>query len=102
MSAWFHKNLGDAMMAFEALAQIEALFESAYRPATRPKQAAVFIRHVSEGSLHCQVEVYFSPASELLAKKVGADPCDPPVTDGLGLLVGSEDSWSALFPASRS
>ena len=102
MSSWFHKNLGDAMMAFEPLAHIEALFESAYRAASRPKEAAVFVRHVSEGSLHCQVEVYFSPASAVLAKKIGADPCDPPSTDGLGLLIGSEHSWSALFPGRRS
>ena len=98
MSAWFYKHLGDAMMAFEPLGQIEALYQSAYRGAARPKDVAVFVRHDSEGHLHCRVEVYFSPASALLAKEVGADPCEKPSINGLGLLIGSEDSWSVLFP----
>lgn len=102
MSAWFHKDLGDAMMAYEPLARIEALFESTYRAVARPKDAAVFVRHVSEGSLHCHVVVYFSPASASLAEEIGADPCDRPSTDGLSLLIGSEDSWSALFPGGGS
>jgi len=98
MSAWFHKNLGDAMLAFESLGHIEALFQSAYRTAAHPTDVAVFVRHNSEGRLHCQVEVYFSPAAALLANEMDADPCEKPSRDGLGLLIGSEDSWSTLFP----
>lgn len=98
MSAWFYKNLGDAMLAFEALGHIEALFRSTYRTAELPKDVAVFVRHNSEGRLHCQVEVYFSPAAAFLANEMNADPCGKPSRGGLGLLVGSEDSWTALFP----
>jgi hypothetical protein len=101
MSSWFRKDLGDAMMAFEPLGQIEALFQSAYGVGTPPRDVAVFVRHNSEGHLHCRVEVFFSPASAVLAKEMDADPCDQPSIDGLGLLVGSENSWSVLFPEHR-
>jgi len=98
MSSWFYKNLGDAMMAFEPLGRIENLFRSAYRVTTRQEEAAVFIRHNSGGRLHCEVEVFFSPAATLLAKELDAEPCARPSRNGLGLLIGSDDSWSALFP----
>lgn len=102
MNDWFYRNLGDAMMAFEPLDHIETMFGSAYRTIALPKDVAVFVRHVSEGGLHCQVEVYFSPASGSLARKAGASPCERPSTDGLDLLIGSDESWSALFPEARS
>jgi len=95
---WFYKNLGDAMMAFEPLANIENRFRSTYLIAPYPKDVAVFVRHNSEGRLHCEVEVYLSPASVVLAKELDAEPCARPSPNGLGLLIGSEDSWSALFP----
>ena len=98
MNPWFYKNLGDAMMAFEALGDIENQFHSTYRVDPCPKEVAVFIRYNSEGHLHCQVEVYFSPASVALARALDADPCTRPSTSGLNLLLGSEGSWSALFP----
>ena len=98
MSSWFYKNLGDALMAFEPLGDIEGQFHSTYRVDPCPKEVAVFIRHNSEGHLHCEVEVYFSPASVVLAMELDADPCTRPSTSGLSLLIGSEGSWSALFP----
>jgi len=98
MNSWFYKNLGDAMLAFEPLGDIKDQFQSTYRVVPCPKEVAVFIRHNSEGRLHCEVEVYFSPASVVLAKEFDADPCARPSPRGLGLLIGSEDSWAALFP----
>ena len=59
------------------------------------------VRHNSEGHLHCQVEVYFSPAAAFLAKEIDADPCNKPSIDGLDLLIGPEDSWAVLFPEYR-
>jgi len=102
MSSWFYKNLGDAMMASEALGHIEDLFRSACRAGPRSEEVAVFIRHNSEGRLHCEVEVFFSPASVFLAKALDAEPCGQPAKNGLGLLIGSANSWSALFPQDRS
>jgi hypothetical protein len=98
MSVWFKKNLGDAMLAWESLDQIEGLFLLAYGKANSPKEVAVFIRHESEGRLHCEVKAYFSPDSVIVAREVDADPCGRPSRVGLSLLVGSADSWRALFP----
>ncbi len=98
MSVWFSKNLGDGMLAWEPLAHIEALSLAAFTNAGGREDMAVFMRHESEGRLHCELIVYFSPAASELAKEVDADRCERPSAHGLGLLAGSEDCWSALFP----
>ena len=58
---------------------------------------AIFIRHESEGRLHCKVNAYFSPAAGAVAEAVGARPCSKPAPDGLGLLAGAKESWALLF-----
>ncbi len=98
MRVWFSKNLGDAMLACEPLAQLKELLLSVHAKADSPEEIAVFIRHESEGRLHCEVKAYFSPASVIVAREVDAEPCERPSPDGLSLLVGSKDSWLALFP----
>jgi hypothetical protein len=95
--SWYSKNLGDAMLAGESLDRIRAQFLSAYRKAGKPGQMAVFVRHQSEGSLHCEVRIYFTPASVVVAKAVGATPCAPPSPDDLGLLAGPENSRERFF-----
>jgi len=101
MSVWSSINLGDAMLADEEKGRIEESFRSAFAEARGPKEMALFVRHESEGRLHCEVKLYFSPACLVVARQVGALPCDPPSPDGLGLLVGSKDAWRALFPNHR-
>ena len=96
--SWSSKNLGDAMLADEQRLRLEELFLSAYVKAGSPKEMALFIRHESDGRLHCEVKVYFSPASSLVARQIGAKPCERPSSDGLGLLAGSKDAWLTLFP----
>lgn len=98
MSTWFRKNLSDALMAAEPLGQIEALFRSEHSNAGSPNDMAVFVRYESEGRLHCDVTVYFSPAAGVVAATVGATPCARPSPEGLSLLVGAKESWQALFP----
>ena len=98
MTTWFFSNLGDAILADESLDHIKTLFWSEYGNTNSIKGTAVFVRHESEGRLHCEVKVYFSPETVVVAKAVGAIPCDKPTSKGLDLLVGSEDSWSVLFP----
>ena len=97
MSKWFTSNLGDAMLADEALEHIKKLFESAYANSNGSNEMAIFVRHESEGRLHCEVRVYFSPATAHVAEAVDAITCKKPAPLGLGLLAGSEDAWSVLF-----
>jgi hypothetical protein len=98
MSVWFTKNLGDAMLAGESLEHIKTLFLSAYEQSENANEMALFVRHESEGRLHCEVKIYFSPASASVAEAVDATPCKKPSPEGLDLLAGSKASWSVLFP----
>ncbi len=98
MGSWWVKNLGDAMLAFEQQASIERGLTSAFAEGGSPTDMAAFIRHESEGRLHCDVKLYFSPKADTFAQEVNAQPCPQPSPDGLSLLVGSEDCWRLLFP----
>ena len=55
MHSWYSKNLGDGILAQEPLRHIEQRFLSAYTDAGTPEDMALFIRHDSEGRLHCEV-----------------------------------------------
>jgi len=98
MGTWFTSNLGDAMLAGEALDHIKSHFLSAHEEAGSSKGMAMFMRHESEGRLHCEVIIYFSPPAANVAIKVGAIACKKPTQEGLSLLAGSEESWSVFFP----
>jgi hypothetical protein len=98
MRAWFSLSLGDALMAWEPLGRIEALFQSANASAGDPDEMAVFVRYESEGRLHCEVTAFFSPAAAELAQEVEAIPCARPSPEGLSLALGNEASWTKLFP----
>jgi len=103
MSSWYSVNLGDALLAGEALAQIRTQFCAIPippgAPASGDRTLALFVRHQSEGRLHCEVMVYFPPAAFRLAAAANARPCRKPSPANLGLLAGSADAWSVLFPA---
>jgi hypothetical protein len=89
MSDWSVCNLGDAMLAQDALVEIQRRFDEAYRDAGQPQAMGLFIRHVSEGRLHCEVLVYFSPAAAAVAQGVrGPDPVRRRHAKGLDLLAG--------------
>jgi len=98
MNCWFTSNLGDAMLAGESLEHIKELFLAEYEMDNSSKDQALFIRHESEGRLHCEVKIYLSPATFVVAKAINATPCNKPCPDGLDLFAGSEKSWSVLFP----
>jgi hypothetical protein len=100
MENWFTINLGDALIAEQYLEQIKKLFYSKYRDADEPEEMAVFLRHESEGRIHCEACVYFSPAAASLAKAMEAVPCNKPANEGLSLLAGSESAWRILFAES--
>ncbi len=97
MGTWFSKILGDGMTAYEPSDEIEKAFVPLFRTAGQPADMAVFIRHVSDGHLQCQVTAYFSPATAELARKFAAEPCIKPTRDGLGLLAGDGRCWPVLF-----
>ena len=98
MRNWFLKNLGDAMLAGNQQDRIKQLLLSAYSATDSPREMAAFIRHESDGRLHCEVKIFFSPMSIAVAKEVNAEPCEKPSPDGLSMLAGSQDSWMVLFP----
>lgn len=97
MAGWFAKNLGDAMLASEALHQIRASYAAIYEGADSRNSAAVFIRHESEGRLHCEVMAYFSPDAFRLAEAFEAVPCRRPLPGDLSLHAGPDDCWQDLF-----
>lgn len=78
-------------------AEIEDVFLRAFTAAGSPPEMAVFTRAESEGRLHCEIIAYFSPAAWEVAESFDAEPCEKPARPGLGLLAGSEESWSVLF-----
>ncbi len=96
MEHWHSKPLGDGMWADIPSEEIKRLFQPLFESAGRPAEMAVFTRH-EEGSLHCEWVAYFSPVAEDVAKVVEASPCAKPIRDGLNLLAGSGECWSALF-----
>lgn len=95
-AAWFSLPLGDGLMAGPACADIEEKFATLFAAADKSAQRAVFKRHDTEHSLHCEVTVYFSPATRELALALGATPCARPVPRGLDLLAGDPACWSLL------
>lgn len=99
---WFKKNLGDAMLAGISLDELEESFQLEFIKANSPIDMALFARHESEGRLHCEVVVYFSPASYLIAKQIGATSCCIPTPHDLSLKIGNERSWSVLFTDLKS
>lgn len=100
MRNWLVKNLGDAMLAYEEQQQIEALLFSACVSAGKPDDMAAYLRHESEGRLHCELKIYISPALGAVVKLEGTQACKKPSHPDLGLLVGETGSWLALFSES--
>ncbi len=78
--------------------EIRAAFLAEFEATGKPADMAVFTRNDSEGRLHCEVTVYFSPAAAEIAGVFGALSSDRPLQEGLDLLAGSPACWSALFP----
>jgi hypothetical protein len=95
-TGWYSKDLGDALMAHVERAQIEAAAQSARKAMPPGGEFALFIRHNSEGRLHCAVTVYFSPGAGPLAQQCGAVRCPRPSRGGLELLCGEPGSWNLL------
>lgn len=96
MSAWYIKNMGDAMLAGPGLEDIRNSVDAEIKKTVNNEQMAVFIRHESDGHLHCEVKIYFTPAAAIVASAVHATSCARPAPEGLDLLAGHPQAW-ALF-----
>lgn len=97
---WYSCNLGDAMLADSALGRIEARARAEFANAVNTDQCAVYYRHESEGRLHCELVLYFSPLAARMPMGVELQACAKPVRQDLSILVGKVSSWSLLFPDS--
>jgi len=100
MDTWYSKELGDGIMADMPAEEIRQAFQRSTQTEGAPPKMAVFTRLESEGRLHCERIVYFSPAAREIALAFDAQPCGRPARAGLGLLAGTQESWAALFPES--
>lgn len=88
MALWFYKNLGDASLATESLHAIRQLFIQHSHSPDRPRR--LYLRHVSEGRLHCELFLYFSPEATELALLLKAMPCPEPDESELDLMIRDE------------
>jgi len=95
MTTWTRCNLGEATLAAERLEHVRELVAS-QTPDEDGAVPAAFFRHESEGRLHCEVWVYFTPGAAAAARAVGAGPCPPPAVGGLSLLAGAPEAWAIL------
>jgi hypothetical protein len=98
---WFSINLGDAMLAAEALECVETKFAAHYHRRETSNDTAIFTRHESEGQLHCDLIIYLSPALAELARELNAKTCKTPSPHSLSLLAGNKGAWLRLFPEYR-
>lgn len=98
MGDWFVVNLGEAPLAGALLEDAKALFLREFEIANCPPDMALFFRHESEGRLHCEINVYFSPRAASVARAMEAKPCPRPSPDGLDLLAGPESAMALLRP----
>lgn len=93
-SPWYRLVIEDAMLADPVLDAIRERFAQA---GECPGRTGVFMRHESEGRLHCAVIIHFTPDARELAMQFGATACARPSVSGLHLLAGSDAAWG-LFP----
>lgn len=89
------------MFASEPLEDLTENFCLAVESADAPPEMAAFYRHESDGSLHCSVNVYFSPAAVEFAESIGAKPCSRPSVYGLCPIADSEQAIALLFPEEK-
>jgi hypothetical protein len=93
METWHCKTLGNGATAFAPSRRIQEMFLPLYTASGQPSDMAVFTR--SEAN---EVKAYFSPRASRLAIFFGATPCEKPLGERIGLLVGDARCWTIFFP----
>ncbi len=95
---WYRLVLEDALTAWDEVETLREDCQAAWRAATEPDGMAVFLRHESEGQLHCRAVLYFTPGAAALAQRYAARVCVRPQGAGLSLLAGSPAAERLLSP----
>jgi len=98
--AWYRLVLDDALTAWDEVESLREDCQAAWRAAAEPDGMAVFLRHESEGRLHCRAVLYFTPGAAPLALRYAARVCARPHGAGLSLLAGSPAAERLLPPPS--
>ena len=100
MASWYSKDLGDGIQAQKPTAEIRNAWETLRVARRISSDAAVFSRYDLETNVHT---VYFTPSAELLAKDIGAMPCEKPdPKKDFSLIAGEDGAWEAHFPGYRA
>lgn len=86
---WYRLELGDGLLSAEALDRLRYDFEAWWDGEERPENASAWVRHESEGRLHCETVVYLSPGASGFAARVHAEACPRPGGSGLGRVAGA-------------
>tara|TARA_R110001583_G_scaffold130834_1_gene282543 strand:+ start:41193 stop:41489 length:297 start_codon:yes stop_codon:yes gene_type:complete len=93
MHSWFKVNLGDAMLANEALSDLKAYLLNVYEVEGKTESMLAIYRHESSG-LHCNLIVYLTTELQRTAMLEDAVSCNiPPLSDS-GFLAGNEARMS--------
>lgn len=91
MAHWFKLDLGDAMLASEALSTIQRHLSNVHDMHNKAENLLALYRHESQG-LHCRVFVYLTDDFQQLAKLDNVMSCHiPPLADS-AFLAGDETS----------
>lgn len=100
MSNWFKINLGDAMLAHEALLELKNFLSNVYEVEGREEGMLALYRHESAG-LHCSVIVYLTRKFQQVAMLKNALSCDAPPLCDSSFLAGDkslkDESQKELF-----
>lgn len=70
MGSWYRLSLGDPLLADSACREIAE--------AAKAEGVPVFMRHESEGQVHCELVLYFPVETRTLARAYRAVPCPAP------------------------
>ena len=93
MTSWYRKNLGDAMLASDALASIKTHLANVYTENNKPENWLAIYRHESQG-LHCSVIAYFTENFQQAAKLENTIHCQAPPLSDSAFLAGNETRFN--------
>lgn len=87
-TCWYRLDLGDALVAAPRQHEIEQHVARARSDSVDPEELALYAMWLSEGRLHCELRLYFTPAAATVARACGAVPCAPPDPGALSRIAG--------------